>query len=123
MLALTTRIDDGAGAPQRKKLRIMLIGDSFTPKVDGVATFTENTVLNFKRRGHEVHVITSIVGPETLFGATVTRLFGLKSLMCPTTSLTLPSPTIIWELIRYRPHIVHVFEGSRYGRDNRHRRA
>ena len=87
-------------------LRILCLGDSFYPYMDGVQTFTTNTIQQLKNMGHEatpelcaiavrhpchsclnkhahsrillqVHVFTSVAGPDKLFGVDVTRGAGM----------------------------------------------
>ena len=65
-----------------QKLRILLAGDSFLPKVDGVATFAEHAIKQLVKNGHQVHVLTSRTSVPVLFGADVTRLPGVEPEMC-----------------------------------------
>ena len=98
------------GKPQN--LRVILASDSFSPKVDGVATFTTHTIKQLQKSGHAVHCMTSKKGPSPLFGATVTRLPGvIPTTFDPHHSLTMPIPWLIYPAIfRFKPHVVHVFE-------------
>lgn len=98
------------GKPQN--LRIMLAGDSFFPKVDGVSTFSTQSIRYLQQNGHIVHVMTSKKGPSPLFGATVTRLPGIiPRSIDPHHSITLPIPWLLYPaLFRFKPHVVHVFE-------------
>ena len=59
-------------------LRILCIGDSFYPYMDGVQTFTTNTIQQLKKMGHDVHVFTSVAGPDKLFDVDVTRGAGMS---------------------------------------------
>lgn len=95
------------------RLRILMAGDSFYPKVDGVATFTTKSIKHMIKEGHRVHVLYSKAGPETIFGAEVTRLPGIAHSMCPEHSLTMPFPHLVLRtLMRVKPHIVHMFESG-----------
>jgi len=98
------------GQPQ--KLRVLLAGDSFFPKVDGVSTFSTHTIKHLQQHGHTVHVMTSKKGPTPLFGATVTRLPGVIPMTIdPHHSITMPIPWLIFPAIfHFKPHVVHVFE-------------
>jgi glycosyltransferase involved in cell wall biosynthesis len=93
-------------------LRILLAGDSFYPKVDGVSTFTTHTIKHMQTLGHTVHVLTSIKGPSPLFKANVTRLPGVTTeTIDPHHSITMPIPwLLIPAIFHFKPHIVHVFE-------------
>ena len=97
--------------PDRSKPLLVLSGDAFFPKVDGVATFAEHTI---KELGDtfDMHVICSIEGPDTLFGAPVTRFWGFTPSACPQHRCTVPSVYILLELIRLQPDAVHLFEFS-----------
>eukprot|EP00546_Thalassionema_frauenfeldii_P014919 CAMPEP_0178910782 /NCGR_PEP_ID=MMETSP0786-20121207/9292_1 /TAXON_ID=186022 /ORGANISM="Thalassionema frauenfeldii, Strain CCMP 1798" /LENGTH=535 /DNA_ID=CAMNT_0020583079 /DNA_START=80 /DNA_END=1687 /DNA_ORIENTATION=- len=95
-----------------KKLSILLSGDSFFPKVDGVATFTSHTIQQMLKKGHKVHVVTSKQGPSNLYGAPVTRIPGLIPYSIdPHHSMTLPLPWhMLPPLFKIRPHVVHMYE-------------
>mmetsp|Transcript_33579 Transcript_33579/g.77478 ORF Transcript_33579/g.77478 Transcript_33579/m.77478 type:complete len:552 (-) Transcript_33579:226-1881(-) len=94
----------GAGEP----LRVLCIGDSFFPYMDGVQTFTTNTIQQLRSMNHEVHVFTSVAGPDKLFGVDVTRGAGMGG-NYPGHSLTLPSPAL-FRALTFRPHLVHLFD-------------
>jgi len=89
-------------------LRILCLGDSFYPYMDGVQTFTTNTIQQLTHMGHEVHVFTSVAGPDKLFGVDVTRGAGMGG-NYPGHSLTLPSPAL-FRALTFRPHLVHLFD-------------
>lgn len=95
-----------------KKLRILLAGDSFWPKVDGVATFTEHSIKQLVKNGHQVHVLTSRTSIPVLFGAGVTRLPGVEPEMCPDHSASIPTLRCISTLREFKPHAVHIFDPS-----------
>ena len=95
-----------------QKLRILLAGDSFWPKVDGVATFTEHAIKQLVKNGHQVHVLTSRTSVPVLFGADVTRLPGVEPEMCPDHSASIPTLQCISTLRKFKPHAVHVFDPS-----------
>ena len=101
-----------AATGQPEHLRILLAGDSFFPKVDGVSTFSSHTIKHMISQGHTVHVLTSKKGPTPLFGATVTRLPGIiPESIDPHHSITMPIPWLMFPAIfQFKPHVVHVFE-------------
>jgi glycosyltransferase involved in cell wall biosynthesis len=100
-------------SPGDKNLRILLAGDSFWPKVDGVATFTEHSIKQLVKNGHKVHVLTSRTSIPILFGADVTRLPGVEPEMCPDHSASIPVPVkCIGTLRQFKPHAVHLFDPS-----------
>ena len=91
-------------------LRILLVGNSFEPIVDGVATFTTQTIKGLTASGHTVAIATHCPTPSPLHGASVYRLFGFH-LKEVNHYLTLPSPALIRALIDFQPDVVHCFEG------------
>lgn len=93
-------------------MRVLIAGDSFPPKVDGVATFAVETVDFLQSFGHIVHVITSIKGPLRIKGARVTRLPGVPTSKSPGHSVTIPLPTALLTILKFKPHVVHIFEVS-----------
>lgn len=105
-----------ACAPLRKNsqsgaLRILLAGDSFAPKVDGVATYSSRSIEYLRARGHTVEVLCSIKGDgDHIYGAPVTRIAGVRPAVCPEHSATLPSLRIFSVLMRFRPDAVHCFD-------------
>jgi glycosyltransferase involved in cell wall biosynthesis len=111
LIVFILRMKCKAEVPVDGKLRILIIADALPPKVDGVCTFAENAVDTLKPK-HEIQLITSIQGPKTLFGCQVTRLPGMETPISPGHSITLPLPTVMFEFIKFRPHVVHLFEVS-----------
>jgi glycosyltransferase involved in cell wall biosynthesis len=99
-------------SPGDTHIRILLAGDSFWPKVDGVATFTEHAIKQLVKKGHKVHVLTSRTSTPILFGADVTRLPGVQPEMCPDHSASIPTWKCITTLRDFKPHAVHVFDPS-----------
>lgn len=66
-----------------EQMRVLLSGDSFPPKLDGVQNFARNTIQALVRDGHKVHVFCSNGSPSTHlapenYGATVTRGPGVE---------------------------------------------
>ena len=94
-----------------KKMRIMLVGDSFEPKVDGVSTFTTHTIKELVSKGHTVCVVTSVGTEDTLHGARVIRLPGIGIELHKGHSLTLPSVQLLSALREFKPNVLHIFEG------------
>jgi len=94
------------------KMRILIIGDAVPPKVDGVATFAENSLQILHAKGHELHLVTSIAGPKHLYGCEITRLPGMTTPISPGHSITLPLPSVLWIMYKFKPHCMHLFEVS-----------
>lgn len=94
-------------------MKVLLTGDSFPPKLDGVQNFARNTIQALVRDGHEVHVFCSNGSPDTPFapenyGATVTRGPGVE--IQPKHKITLPSPHFLMALMNFKPHIIQFFD-------------
>jgi phosphatidylinositol alpha 1,6-mannosyltransferase len=98
---------DGGGAARR--LRVLIVGDSIPPKVDGVAVRAGHLVRALTAAGHSVHIVTSIRG-EPLDGAGVTRLPGVRASVYPEHSMTVPHPGLLLAIARFRPHVVHILD-------------
>jgi hypothetical protein len=61
------------------KMRILIVADAIPPKVDGVATFAYNTAGLLSKKGHQLHVISSIEGEKDLAGVEISRLPGMTT--------------------------------------------
>ena len=95
------------------KMSILLVGDAFPPKVDGVCTFAVHTIQELKAKGHKVNILTSVTETPTLFDCPVTRLPGTRLDYCPEHSISVPLPwTCLSLLYRVKPDVVHLFEYS-----------
>lgn len=113
LLKLYRRSCKGAPVGPNGEMRVLIIGDAVPPKVDGVATFAENAIERLLRKSHEVHLVTSIAGPEVFYEkCKVTRLPGMTTPISPGHSITLPLPTILAVFASFKPHCVHLFEVS-----------
>jgi len=63
---------DDSGFPQT--LKIALVTNEFYPfRGGGIGTYCESQCRALVAKGHEVHVITSVHGPDQVYGATVHR--------------------------------------------------
>ena len=113
LLKVYRRMCRGEPIKEDGKMRVLFIGDAVPPKVDGVSTFAEHAMENFLRKGHQLHLITSIDGPKTFFEkCEVTRLPGMTTPISPGHSITLPLPTVFKTFVTFKPHCVHLFEVS-----------
>lgn len=103
-------IDPNTG---KKMFRVVLAGDAFFPKVDGVATFARYaSEMLVENHHHSVHLLCSIPGPSPLHGCSVTRFPGFTPKACLSHKCTVPVPAVLSELVRLQPHVVHLFEMS-----------
>ena len=53
---------EGASAPDRSALTIVIAADTFAPDVNGAARFAERLAAGLAGRGHDVHIVTPSVG-------------------------------------------------------------
>ena len=103
-----------AAPPLRKdsKLRVLIVGDSIPPKVDGVAVRVGHLVPTLLAKGHSVHIVNSIRS-EPMGAAGVTQLHGWESELYRGHSITLPNPLgVLAVILRFRPHVIHIMDES-----------
>jgi glycosyltransferase involved in cell wall biosynthesis len=93
------------------KLRIMVIGDSMPPKVDGVSIRIGHLSKKLSEAGHAMHLITSIRSwKEPLNGAEVTQLPGYVSSWYKEHSFSIPTPQIFYAIFKFKPHVIHILD-------------
>ncbi len=110
--AMSASDSDFDDAGKHPSLRVLLVSDSFPPKVDGVSTFAEKTVEHLQSFGHIVHIITSVKGPDRLRGARVYRLPGLSTIASVGHSVSMPLPSILYFFTQFKPDAVQLLEVS-----------
>ena len=101
-----------AAPPLRRdgRLRVLIIGDSIPPKVDGVAVRLGHLVPALLARGHAVHIVNSKRGAP-LGAAGVTQLPGFESRMYPGHSIThFNVLAALRAILAFRPHVVHLMD-------------
>jgi phosphatidylinositol alpha 1,6-mannosyltransferase len=92
--------------------RILMTGDAFKPKVDGISIFNGNVISRLIQRGYTVHVVTAVPGPNIIHGATVYRSEqGFTLPDHPTHLIGFLTPDMVCSILRFRPSVVHVWEG------------
>jgi phosphatidylinositol alpha 1,6-mannosyltransferase len=93
------------------KLRVMVIGDSMPPKVDGVSIRIGHLSKKLNEAGHAMHLITSIRSwKEPLHGAEVTQLPGYVSSWYKEHSFSIPTPQIFYAIFKFKPHVIHILD-------------
>ena len=93
------------------KLRIMVIGDSMPPKVDGVSIRIGHLSKKLNEAGHAMHLITSIRSwKEPLNGAEVTQLPGYVTSWYKEHSFSIPTPQIFYAIFKFKPHVIHILD-------------
>jgi glycosyltransferase involved in cell wall biosynthesis len=89
-----------------------MTGDAFHPKVDGVSTFNTNVMTELVERNWDVRIVTAIPGPPTIHGISTYRSeFGITLPEHPSHLIGILTPGMCWEILTFRPHVVHVWEG------------
>lgn len=102
-----------AANPHSGPMRIMLIGDSFAPVVDGVATFTGQVINSMSKAGHTVAVATAAPIDVSTLPADVqfTHVHGVF-LKASEHYITLPTLSLIKAILKFKPDVVQCFEGA-----------
>ena len=94
------------------KLRVLIVGDSIPPKVDGVAVRVGHLVPSLLAQGHSVHIVNSIRS-HPMGAAGVTQLVGVESELYRGHSITLPNPLgVLQVILAFRPHVIHIMDES-----------
>lgn len=89
-------------------MRIAIVTETFVPATDGICTRLSKFVVNFKKLGHEVIVISPELGIDNYKGVPV---FGLETFIFPlygSRPWGLPSKKVKDILSDFNPDIVHV---------------
>ena len=92
-----------------RKLRVALFTETFLPRIDGTVTRFCQTVKHLKRAGHEVLVIAPEGGLQEYEGARVLGLSGFPFPLYPELKLSLPRASVLEELDKFQPDLVHAF--------------
>jgi glycosyltransferase involved in cell wall biosynthesis len=88
-------------------MRIAIATEVFLPKIDGITNRLRHTIEELTGLGHEVLVLAPDTAVETLAGARVVRVPGVAFPPYPGLRIAAPDPRIPWELLRFRPDVVH----------------
>ncbi|AFZ59344.1 glycosyltransferase family 1 protein [Anabaena cylindrica FACHB-243] len=89
-------------------MRIALFTETFLPKVDGIVTRLRHTVDHLQRDGNQVLVFAPEGGITEHKGAKVYGVSGFPLPLYPELKMSLPRPSIGYELERFQPDIIHV---------------
>ena len=99
-----------------EKARVLLVGDSFYPKCDGVATFTRHSIANLVKEGHTVWTMHAHPRKKFPDGFVAphhrVKMPGISEIpQAPGHVAAIPAPVKIFKtLMQLRPHVVHCFE-------------
>lgn len=88
-------------------MRIAIFSEVFLPKIDGITNRLGHTIECLTAEGHEVLVFGPSGSVEAHAGARVVRVPGLPFPPYPGLEVAAPDPRIAWELLRFRPDVVH----------------
>ncbi|MHA1679747.1 MAG: glycosyltransferase [Promethearchaeota archaeon] len=88
----------------KKGKTILLVGDAFPPKVDGVSTFSEHALRYLPQMGHVVHVITGMTRED------YHTVYGIHTEIDKQHVIAMPTPRILWLLLTIQPDVVHIYE-------------
>ena len=102
-------------ASTQKPLKIVLISETFLPKVDGVVTRLVATLEQLRAMGHEVLVLAPPKAPDSLAGHRVLSAPGLPFPWYPELTFAMPSTRLAAELKAFGPDVVHVVNPVFFG--------
>lgn len=88
-------------------MRIAIATEVFLPKIDGITNRLRHTIEALTGLGHEVLVLAPDTAVAEHAGARVVRIPGLPFPPYPGLRISAPDPRIAWELLRFRPDVVH----------------
>jgi len=88
-------------------MRIALFTEVFLPKIDGITNRLDHTVRELVAQGHELLVFAPAGSTAEHAGARVFRVPGAPFPPYPGLRVSAPDPRIAWELLRFRPDVVH----------------
>jgi glycosyltransferase involved in cell wall biosynthesis len=96
-------------------MRIAIFAEVFLPKIDGITNRLRHTVEELVAAGHEVRIFGPANAVEEHAGAEVVRIPGLPFPPYPELRVAVPDPRIAWELLRFRPEVVHAVSPASLG--------
>ena len=96
-------------------MRVVVMTETFLPKIDGVSTMVTKTVEALKQRGDEVMIFAPSGGPTELFGAEVVGMPSVRFILYPELRLALPRASMRAKLLAFQPDVIHVFEPAVLG--------
>ncbi len=88
-------------------MRIALTTEVFLPKIDGITNRLRNTLECLVEEGHDVLLLAPETAVAQFPGVRVVRIPGLTFPPYPELRMCAPDPRISWELLRFRPDVVH----------------
>lgn len=96
-------------------MRIVMVTETFLPKIDGIVTMICSTVECLRARGDEVLLFAPGGGPEEIDGARVIGLPSVPFPFYPELRIAPPRASMRREIEAFRPDVIHLFEPSLLG--------
>jgi glycosyltransferase involved in cell wall biosynthesis len=96
-------------------MRIVMVTETFLPKIDGIVSMICATVESLRARGDEVLVIAPAGGPAELYGARVIGLPSAPFPFYPELRVAVPRASMRRHIKEFQPDVLHLFEPSLLG--------
>jgi len=96
-------------------MRIVMVTETFLPKIDGIVTMISSTVECLRARGDEVLLFAPAGGPEELHGARVIGLPSSPFPFYPELRVAVPRAAMRRHIEEFQPDVLHLFEPSLLG--------
>ncbi len=96
-------------------MRIVMVTETFLPKIDGIVTMICETLRCLRARGDEVLLFAPAGGPVELYGARVIGLPSLPFPFYPELRVAAPRASMRRHIHEFQPDLLHLFEPSLLG--------
>lgn len=96
-------------------MRIVMVTETFLPKIDGIVTMICATVKSLQARGDEVLLFAPAGGPAELHGARVIGLPSVPFPFYPELRIAPPRASMRREIEAFQPDVLHLYEPSLLG--------
>jgi glycosyltransferase involved in cell wall biosynthesis len=96
-------------------MRIVMVTETFLPKIDGIVTMISSTVERLQAQGDEVLLIAPAGGPAELYGARVIGLPSVPFPFYPELRVAAPRASMRHIIEEFQPDLLHLFEPSLLG--------
>jgi glycosyltransferase involved in cell wall biosynthesis len=100
---------------KKEPMKVLLISDTFVPKIDGIVTTVSQTIKQLCKSGHEVMIIAPYGGFETYECARVIGMKGKPFRLYPELTLCYPRASMRKVIQDFDPDVVHVVEPALLG--------
>lgn len=96
-------------------MRIVMVTETFLPKIDGIVTMICSTVECLRAAGDEILLFAPAGGPEELYGARVIGLPSSPFPFYPELRVAAPRAAMRRYIQEFQPDVLHLFEPSLLG--------